>query len=246
MRTRHTAIALGLLATTALSQALIVATALAATVNDYYGKWSRSDCAEEWVQFTATKVTQYSDRFQPVETAQNPSAAAARRPAPAPAAAPKPAEPAPTTTTQATAAPTTARTAAKTTEDTPRNPATARRLVNNPNEEPRNPATARKIVPDPKPAAKPAEPAKPATAAAPAAPASPAKPGAKGKAMDTPGTVKLEGETLVVETQETGRKPRREVYRIVDKDTIVLDSTFVDGRRIPPITRDAVTYKRCK
>jgi len=40
---------------------------------------------------------------------------------------------------------------------------------------------------------------------------------------------------------ETGRKPRREVYRLADKDTLVLDATFVDGRRIPSITRDAVT-----
>ena len=139
MRTRHKAIALGLLATTALSEGLVVAAALAATVNDYYGKWSRGDCAEEWVQFADGKVTQYSSRFQQVETADNPSAAAARRPAPAPAAAAKPAEPA-----ASGAAPAAPATPAKATEDTPRNPATARRLVNNPNDEPRNPATARK------------------------------------------------------------------------------------------------------
>ncbi len=237
MRTTRKAIALGLLATTALSHGLLVATALAATINDYYGKWSRGDCAEEWVQFADGKVTQFSNRFQAVETAENPSAAAARRPAPA--AAPKPAEP-------AAAAPATAPAAAKPTDEQPRNPATARRLVNNPNEQPRNPATARKIVADPKPAAAPAKPAAPSAAAAPAAPAAPTKPGGKAKAMDLVATIKLEGDKLSVETQEKGRKPRREVYALVDKDTITLDSTFVDGRRIPPITRDAATYKRCK
>jgi len=244
MRNRQQALALSLLATTALSVGVVVAAAVAATVNDYYGRWSKADCAEEWVQFADGKVSQFSNRFQPVETAESPSAAAARRPAPAPApttAAPKPAEPAKPATAAAT-------------DDQPRNPATARRLVNNPNEQPRNPATARKIAPDPKPtppaAAKaPADakaPAKPAEPAKPAAATAPAKPAAKGKTMDLPGTIKMDGDNLSVETQERGRKPRREVYRVVDKDTLVLDATFVDGRRIPPITRDAVTYRRCK
>lgn len=241
MRNRQQALALSLLATTALSVGVVVAAAVAATVNDYYGRWSKADCAEEWVQFADGKVSQFSNRFQAVETAEAPSAAAARRPAPAAAAAPKPAEPAKPATATAT-------------DEQPRNPATARRLVNNPNEQPRNPATARKIAPDPKPAAPaaakaPADakaPAKPAAPAAAAAPTAPAKPAAKGKTMDLPATIKIDGDMLSVETQEKGRKPRREVYRLVDKDTIVLDSTFVDGRRIPPITRDAVTYKRCK
>jgi outer membrane biosynthesis protein TonB len=243
MRNRQHALALGLLATTALSVGVVVAAAVAATVNDYYGRWSKADCAEEWVQFADGKVSQFSNRFQPVETADAPSAAAARRPAPAApapaAAAPKPAEPAKPAT-------------ATSTDDQPRNPATARRLVNNPNEQPRNPATARKIAPDPKPA--PAAkaptdakaPAKPAAPAAATAPTAPAKPAAKGKTMDLPATIKIDGDNLSVETQEKGRKPRREVYRMVDRDTLVLDATFVDGRRIPPITRDAVTYKRCK
>lgn len=238
MRNRQQALALTLLATTALSIGVVVAAAVAATVNDYYGRWSKADCAEEWVQFADGKVSQFSNRFQPVETAESPSAAAARRPAPAApapaAAAPKPAEPAKPATAAA--------------DDQPRNPATARRLVNNPNEQPRNPATARKIAPDPKPAP-PADakaPAKPAAPAAAAAPTAPAKPAARGKTMDLPATIKIDGDNLSVETQEKGRKPRREVYRMVDKDTLVLDATFVDGRRIPPITRDAVTYKRCK
>ncbi len=236
MRNRQQALALTLLATTALSVGVVVAAAVAATVNDYYGRWSKADCAEEWVQFADGKVSQFSNRFQPVETAESPSAAAARRPAPAPAAAAsKPAEPAKPATAAAA-------------DDQPRNPATARRLVNNPNEQPRNPATARKIAPDPKPTPPAAAkaPAKPTAPAAAAAPAAPSKPSGKGKAMDLPATIKIDGDNLSVETQEKGRKPRREVYRIVDKDTLVLDSTFVDGRRIPPITRDAVSYKRCK
>lgn len=220
MRAHHIALGLTLLATAAT----------AATVADFYGKWSRGDCAEEWVMFSENKVTQFSSRFQAVETAENPSAA--RRPAPAQAAkAPTPPAKAPEPPKSAAAAPAPAKAADPANPDQPRNPATARRIIDN--TQPRNPATARKITEEPKPAAAPA-----------AAP--PAKAPAKSKEMVLPATFKVDGERLSVETQEQGRKPRREVYAMADKDTLVLQDTFVDGRRIPPITRDRVTYRRCK
>jgi hypothetical protein len=222
----------------ALGLSLVAATAAAAVVSDFYGKWSRGDCAEEWVMFAEGKVTQFSSRFQAVETAENPSAA--RKAAPAAAKPPAPAakspEPAKTVEQKAAAAP--AASAPPKAVDPaepaqPRNPATARKLVDT---QPRNPATARKVTEEPKAAT-----AAPATAAAPPAKASP-----KSKEMVVPATFKLDGDRLSVETQEQGRKPRREVYAMADKDTLVLQDTFVDGRRIPPITRDQITYKRCK
>lgn len=210
---RSTAIALALL--------LVPAAADAAQVGDYFGRWSRGNCAEEWVQFAEGKVTQFSDRFQPVASGQ------AATPAPAqPAKAAEPAKPA------AKPAPNTQ----------PRNPATARKLVDS--DESSSPATRRRIINEPK---QPTPPKSPNAAAAPAPAAKPAaKPAASSKTMDLPAKYVLDGERLSVETQETGRKPRREVYVMRDKDTLVLQDTYVDGRRIPPITRDQITYTRCK
>jgi hypothetical protein len=203
----------------ALGLSLLAATALAVGVNDYYGKWSRGDCAEEWVMFADGKVTQFSNRFQAVETAANPSAARKAAPAPKPVAAAKAPEPAKAAEPSKAADPAN--------PDQPRNPATARKLIDTP--PPRNPATARKVTEEPKQAAAPTSKASP-----------------KSKEMVLQATIKLDGDRLSVETQEQGRKPRREVYATADKDTLVLQDTFVDGRRIPPITRDQITYKRCK
>jgi hypothetical protein len=225
----------------ALGLSLVAATAMAAAVSDFYGKWSRGDCAAEWVMFGDGKVTQFSSRFQAVETAESPSAArkpaaAAAKPAAPPPKAPEPAKaaepPGKTTAPAVAAAP--AKAADPANPDQPRNPATARKLIDT---QPRNPATARKVTEEPKKAAAPAT--------APAAPP-PAKASPKSKEMVLPATFKMDGDRLSVETQEQGRKPRREIYAMADKDTLVLQDTFVDGRRIPPITRDQVTYKRCK
>ncbi|MCC7047645.1 MAG: hypothetical protein IT562_13110 [Alphaproteobacteria bacterium] len=211
---------------------LIAATATAATVNDYYGKWSRGDCGEEWVLFADGKVTQFSSRFQAVETAENPSAVRKAAPAPRPAAAaPKPPEPAKAADAAPAAKPATTDPA---NPDQPRNPATARKLIDS--AAPRNPATARRVTD---------APAQGATAPASSAPPAP-KASPKSKEMALPATLKLDGDRLSVETQEQGRKPRREVYAMADRDTLVLQDTYVDGRRIPPITRDQITYKRCK
>lgn len=215
----------------ALGLSLLAAPALAVAVGDFYGKWSRGDCAEEWVMFSDGKVTQFSTRFQAVETAESPSAA--RRPAPAPQAAKPPEPPKPPAPAAAPAA-APAKAADPANPDQPRNPATARKLVDP--QQPRNPATARKVAEEPKTAAAPAP--------VPPAPASKQPP--KSKEMVLPATFRLDGDRLAVETQEHGRKPRREIYAMVDKDTLVLQDTFVDGRRIPPITRDQVTYRRCK
>lgn len=218
----------------ALALTLLAATAMAATVNDYYGKWSRGDCGEEWVMFADGKVTQFSNRFQAVETAENPSAVRKAAPAPRPAAAPPPKAPEPAKTADAAPA-AKAATTDPANPDQPRNPATARKLIDT--SAPRNPATARKLT-DP--------PAQPAPGAQAAAPTAPSKASPKSKEMVLPATLKLDGDRFSVETQEQGRKPRREVYAMADKDTLVLQDTYVDGRRIPPITRDQISYKRCK
>ena len=66
------------------------------------------------------------------------------------------------------------------------------------------------------------------------------------KPSESPATIAMNGASLSVEMREKGRSPRRDVYAPSDKDTLTLQETFVDGRRVPPITRDAVVYKRCK
>ena len=213
----------------ALGLSLLAATAIAAGISDYYGKWSRGDCAEEWVMFAEGKVTQFSNRFQAVETAENPSAVRKAAPVAKPVEPAKAPPPAKTVEPAMTAEPVKAADPAN--PDQPRNPATARKLIDTP--APRNPATARKITEEPK-----------TTAAATPAPGSRTSP--KSREMVLQATIKLDGDRLSVETQEQGRKPRREVYAMADKDTLVLQDTFVDGRRIPPITRDQITYKRCK
>jgi len=63
---------------------------------------------------------------------------------------------------------------------------------------------------------------------------------------DVPATIKLDGERLSVDVRERGRTPRREVYATDGSDAIILQDTFVDGRRMPSITRDQVVFKRCK
>lgn len=211
----------------ALALPLLASTALAATANDYYGKWSKGDCGEEYVVFAEGKVTQFSKNFQAVEGGAAPARPAAAKPpeAPKPPAAPKVVAQAPAKSAEP-AKP--AADAPASMSDEPTRPATARRLVDPASPPaPRNPATARKVTETPAPQAN--KPAQTGT-----------------KSMDVPATIKIDGDRLSVETQEKGRKPRRELYAMADKDTLILDQTFVDGRRIPPITRDQITYRRCK
>ena len=63
---------------------------------------------------------------------------------------------------------------------------------------------------------------------------------------EVPAKITLSGERLTVEAQQKGRKPRRDIYEVEGRDVMVHQDTFVDGRRMPSITRDHVTYKRCK
>ncbi len=63
---------------------------------------------------------------------------------------------------------------------------------------------------------------------------------------ELPAKITLEAGRLSVDHQERGRTPRREVYQVDGTDILVLQDTFVDGRRMPSITRDQVTFKRCK
>jgi hypothetical protein len=64
--------------------------------------------------------------------------------------------------------------------------------------------------------------------------------------VELPAKMKLDGDKLSVESQEKGRTARREVFFVDGADALVLQDTFVDGRRMPSITRDQVVYKRCK
>lgn len=63
---------------------------------------------------------------------------------------------------------------------------------------------------------------------------------------EVPAKITLEAGRLSVAYQERGRTPRREVYQVDGSEILVLQDTFVDGRRMPSITRDQVTYRRCK
>lgn len=66
------------------------------------------------------------------------------------------------------------------------------------------------------------------------------------KPVELPAKIKLDGDKLSVESQEKGRTARREVFFVDGVDALVLQDTFVDGRRMPSITRDQAVYKRCK
>jgi hypothetical protein len=66
------------------------------------------------------------------------------------------------------------------------------------------------------------------------------------KPVELPAKIKLEDDKLSVESQEKGRTARREVFFVDGSDALVLQDTFVDGRRMPSITRDQVVFKRCK
>ena len=57
---------------------------------------------------------------------------------------------------------------------------------------------------------------------------------------------KLDDDHLSIEVQERGRTARREVYFVDGADALVLQDVFVDGRRMPNITRDQTVFKRCK